>query len=156
MSESNRDELVLRIDRLENANRRWKSTSFGALLVVAVLLGVTAYAFSQRQPQGQPPAQAGSQFTVDATTMATAYANFCRVTGTPEELILDFGLNIQEQPTEPVKVTNRLVINFYTAKRLLGALHMAVQQHENAYGELETDIKKRARAGAGKRPGEQE
>jgi hypothetical protein len=81
--------------------------------------------------------------------MSAAYANFCRVTGTPEELVLDFGLNTQMNPVpsgEPVKLTHRLVINFFTAKRLLGALHMAVQQHENLYGVLEVDIQKRVRS----------
>jgi hypothetical protein len=84
---------------------------------------------------------------VDTSALSTAYANFCRVTGTPEELVLDFGLNTQMTPTpsEPVKLTHRLAINFFTAKRLLGALHMAVQQHENVYGVLEVDIQKRVR-----------
>jgi hypothetical protein len=92
---------------------------------------------------------------VDTTTLSSAYANFCRVTGTPEELVLDFGLNTQMTPvpSEAVKLTHRLVMNYYTAKRLLGALHMAVQQHENTYGVLETDIQKRVRAGAAPRPG---
>src|SRR5438094_3989426 len=106
-------------------------------------------------PLGQPPMQAPPgapppQFTVDTTGMSAAYANVCRVTGTPEELVLDFGLNTQMPPvpTEPVKLTRRLVMNYFTAKRLLGALHMAVQQHENTYGVLETDVQKRVRQGA--------
>jgi hypothetical protein len=100
------------------------------------------------------PAQPQAQFSVDTTHLSTAYANFCRVTGTPEELVLDFGLNtsMQPQPTEPVKLTHRLVVNYFTAKRLLGALHMAVQQHENTYGVLEIDIQKRIRAPGGVRP----
>ena len=102
--------------------------------------------------EGQAPAQAQAQpqFSVDTTTLSSAYANFCRVTGTPEELVLDFGLNTQMTPvpSEAVKLNHRLVMNYYTAKRLLGALHMAVQQHENVYGVLETDIHKRMRAGA--------
>src|SRR5436309_13367228 len=114
------------------------------------------------QPLGQPPAQApggppqaGGGFTVDTTGMSAAYANFCRVTGTPEELVLDFGLNTQMAPvaTEPVKLTHRLVMNYFTAKRLLGALHMAVQQHENTYGAVETDVQKRVRQGAQQRLG---
>src|SRR6266446_1115600 len=101
-------------------------------------------------PLGQPPGQAlgqPPQFNVDTSAMSAAYANFCRVTGTPEELVLDFGLNTQMSPvpTEPVKLTHRLVMNYFTAKRLLGALHMAVQQHEHTYGVLETDIQKRVR-----------
>ncbi|HZU37422.1 MAG TPA: DUF3467 domain-containing protein, partial [Gemmataceae bacterium] len=99
---------------------------------------------AQPPAQGQPPAQ----FPVDLSQLSTAYANFCRVTGTPEELVLDFGLNtsMSPVPTEPVKLTHRLVVNFFTAKRLLGALHMAVQQHENVYGVLEIDIQKRMRS----------
>jgi hypothetical protein len=102
------------------------------------------------QAQGQPVQQPG-QFSVDTTALSTVYANFCRVTGTPEELVLDFGLNTQMTPVpaEPIKLTHRLVMNFYTAKRLLGALHMAVQQHENSYGILETDIQKRLRTNPG-------
>ena len=73
------------------------------------------------------------------------YANFCRVTGTPEELILDFGLNSQPYgvPTEPVEVKQRIVTNYYTAKRMLQALHLSVQRHEQAFGVLETDVQKR-------------
>jgi hypothetical protein len=84
---------------------------------------------------------------VDASSLSTVYANFCRVTGTPEELILDFGLNTQMTPVaaEPIKLTHRLVTNYYTAKRLLGALHMAIQQHESVYGVLEVDVQKRVR-----------
>jgi hypothetical protein len=101
---------------------------------------------TQPPAQAQPAAQPAN-FAVDTTALSTAYANFCRVTGTPEELVLDFGLNTQMTPvpTEPVKLTHRLVVNYFTAKRLLGALHMAVQQHENVYGVLETDIQKRVR-----------
>jgi hypothetical protein len=104
----------------------------------------------------ETPAQQSAQFTVDTNQLSTVYANFCRVTGTPEELVLDFGLNTQMMPqpnAEPIRVTHRLVMNYFTAKRLLGALHMAVQQHEGAYGVLETDIQKRLRPGVGGRPG---
>ncbi len=73
------------------------------------------------------------------------YANFCRVTGTPEELILDFGLNAQHfgNVAEPVDVKQRLVVNYFTAKRMLQALMMSVQRHEAAFGVLETDVQKR-------------
>jgi hypothetical protein len=98
-------------------------------------------------PQPTSGASPG-QFSVDSSHVSTAYANFCRVTGTPEELVLDFGLNTQmtPQPTESVKLTHRLVVNFFTAKRLLQAFQMAVHQHENVYGVLEVDIQKRIRA----------
>jgi len=97
---------------------------------------------TMNETRSNPPAR---DFTVDASQLQTAYANFARVTGTPEELVLDFGLNTHAtpNPNEPVRLTHRLVINYYTAKRLLGALHMSIQQHEQMYGVLETDIQKR-------------
>ena len=93
--------------------------------------------------EGDPQQQVRLQ--VDDSSASCSYANFCRVTGTPEELIIDFGLNSQPFgiPTEPVKITQRLVTNYFTAKRLLHALHLSVQRHEAAFGVLETDVNKR-------------
>lgn len=78
---------------------------------------------------------------------SASYANFCRVTGSPEELIVDFGLNPQPVgvPKDPIKVNQRIILNFYTAKRLLAALQMSVARHEAVFGVLETDINKRVR-----------
>jgi len=75
------------------------------------------------------------------------YANFCRVTGTPEELIIDFALNPQPVgiPRDPINVKQRIIVNFFTAKRLLAALSASVQRHEAIFGVLETDIQKRLR-----------
>lgn len=75
------------------------------------------------------------------------YTNFCRVTGTPEEIILDFGLNAEPfgKSTVPLKLSQRMVCNFYTAKRLLMALSVAVQRHEKTFGVLETDVNKRVK-----------
>lgn len=97
------------------------------------------------QPQAQPQAQAPQGVRVDDSKLTAMYANFCRVTGTPEELIIDFGLNPQPfgVPTEPVIVNQRIVTNFYTAKRMLHALQLTVQRHEQAFGVLETDVQKR-------------
>jgi hypothetical protein len=85
------------------------------------------------------------QVEVDDSEVNVCYANFCRVTGTPEELIVDFGLNAQPYgtPTKPIKVQDRVVMNMYTAKRMLHALHMTIQRHETAFGRLETDVQKR-------------
>ena len=82
---------------------------------------------------------------VDESHIVATYANFCRVTGTPEELIVDFGLNKQvgNQAPETIQLTQRIIVNFFTAKRLAYALHMAVQRHEQAFGTLETDVQKR-------------
>lgn len=85
------------------------------------------------------------QIKVDDTRALACYANFCRVTGTPEELIIDFGLNPQPigVPTEPVVINQRIITNYYTAKRMLHALHLTVQRHEQMFGVLEVDVQKR-------------
>jgi len=106
-------------------------------------------AVPEEKPAEQPPQQP-QQVQLDDSGILACYANFCRVNGTPEELIIDFGLNAQPfgAPTEALKVNQRLVINYYTAKRLLGALSMSVQRHEAAFGVLETDVQKRVLPGA--------
>ncbi|MEM0925430.1 MAG: DUF3467 domain-containing protein [Planctomycetota bacterium] len=109
---------------------------------------------SKKPEAAAPPAeQAQSQQPVqvqvnDDHALAT-YANFCRVTGSPEELIVDFGLNPQPigVPKEPIEVKQRIIVNFYTAKRLLAALQMSIARHEAVFGVLETDINKRVRPG---------
>lgn len=82
---------------------------------------------------------------VDESHILATYANFCRVTGTPEELIVDFGLNKQVGGTSPetIQLTQRIIVNFFTAKRLAYALGHAVARHESAFGTLETDVQKR-------------
>ncbi|WLD10215.1 DUF3467 domain-containing protein [Planctellipticum variicoloris] len=106
-------------------------------------------------PQGRPAAGPNElppgQLLVDDSAVAEGYANFCRVLSTAEELILDLGLN----PNPPngngmvVKVSQRVIMNHFTAKRLLTTLAMAVQQHEQAFGPLELNVGKRLRSPGG-------
>lgn len=96
-------------------------------------------------PVEQQPQQQMIQVQVEDGGAIALYANFCRVTGSPEELIIDFGLNPQPVgiPKDPIQVKQRIIVNYYTAKRLLAALNMSVQRHEAVFGVLETDIQKR-------------
>ena len=97
-------------------------------------------------PSSEPLPSATSRPTVIVEDAAAnlCYANFCRVTGTPEELILDFGLNSQPAGVpSSVEIKQRLVVNYFTAKRLLHALALSIQRHENTFGMLETDVQKR-------------
>lgn len=85
------------------------------------------------------------QQLLEPTDLEPLYANFVRVSGLPEEMILDFGLNPQAaggQPV-PVKVSQRLVMNYFTAKRLWMALGAFLQRHEQAFGEIQIDVNKR-------------
>jgi hypothetical protein len=97
--------------------------------------------------QEAPPPPQPVQVQVKDEDAIACYANFCRVTGSPEELIVDFGLNPQPVgiPKDPIVVKQRIIMNFFTAKRLLAALQMSVQRHEAVFGVLETDIQKRLR-----------
>jgi hypothetical protein len=95
-------------------------------------------------PTEQRPQQPG-QPLIEPEGLEPLYANFCRVSSTPEELVLDLGLNPQPfgGSTAPVKVTQRLVVNFFTAKRMWMALGVALQRHEQAFGPIEVDVNKR-------------
>ena len=97
-------------------------------------------------PEAAKPA-AAPQVQITDDKAVTSYANFCRVTGTPEEMIIDFGLNPQPVgiPTQPINITQRVVMNYYTAKRMLHALQLTLQRHEATFGVIEVDLARRAR-----------
>jgi Protein of unknown function (DUF3467) len=103
-------------------------------------------AASEAQQPARPAVQQQTEVVVDETGAHAAYANFARVTATPEEVIVDFALNPQPFAVgrQEVKVSQRLIMNFYTAKRLLGALQMTIQRHESAFGAIELDVRRRA------------
>ncbi len=98
-----------------------------------------------KEKENAAPTAVRPQLKIDDSHVVASYANFCRVTGTPEELIVDFGLNPQPMgvPAEPIPVSQRIVVNFFTAKRLYHALGMTLQRHEAAFGALEVDVNKR-------------
>ncbi|MBI2478600.1 MAG: DUF3467 domain-containing protein, partial [Planctomycetia bacterium] len=63
----------------------------------------------------EPQAQQMVQVQVEDQGAIALYANFCRVTGSPEELIIDFGLNPQPVgiPKDPIQVKQRIIVNYY-------------------------------------------
>jgi hypothetical protein len=85
------------------------------------------------------------QPTLEPASLEPIYTNFARVTGSPEELILDFGLNTDPtgNPNTPVQISQRLVMNYFTAKRLWMALAVSLKRQESVFGVLETDITRR-------------
>ena len=95
-----------------------------------------------------PAPEIQNEVVVDDASTVPSYTNFCRVTATPEEVILDFGLNPQPFATgrQDVKANQRIVMNFYTAKRLLSAMGMTIQRHEGTFGSVELDVRRRAGA----------
>ena len=99
---------------------------------------------SEHSPPSSPSPRV-AQVEVDASKTTSDYANFCRLSGTPEELLIDFGLNAQPTSltTQPIAVSQRIVTGWHTAKRLLQVLQLTVERHEAAFGVLETDARKR-------------
>lgn len=67
----------------------------------------------------------------------THYANIAIVTSMPEELVINFGLNAM--PPTPqrevnIEVSNRVVLNYASAKRLAITLGNVIQRYEAAHG----------------------
>jgi hypothetical protein len=93
------------------------------------------------QPQEVPP----PQIQIDDSKVVSTYSNFCRLSGTPEELIFDFGLNFPPSGVSirPIAVTQRIIMDYFTAKRTLHALQLTIERHENVFGVLETDVQRR-------------
>jgi hypothetical protein len=84
---------------------------------------------------------------LDDSNVVALYANMCRVASTPEEVILDLALNQNPMggSTEKIRVSQRVILNHYTAKRLAALLAATVQRHEQVFGVLETDVRKRVK-----------
>ncbi len=95
-------------------------------------------------------AQAGQQVQVriDDADMASVYVNFFRVTGNPDEVLLDLGMYSQviaPSGPEPIDLTHRVVMNFVTAKKLAEVMRVVVARHEQAFGAIEVDPNRRLR-----------
>jgi hypothetical protein len=82
---------------------------------------------------------------IDIRDVPSIYANYCRVTGLAEEVVIDFGLSADssEMARDAVKTNERVIVSFFTAKRLLDALQVTVNRHESAFGSVETNVEKR-------------
>ncbi len=100
--------------------------------------------------QATPPQQTqeqGIELSYDKSAHAT-YSNLCRATGTPEEVIMDFALNpnaFGPVLAEPLKVDHRIVMGYEAAKRTAMVLMETVRRHEERFGAIELDPRKRLR-----------
>jgi len=92
------------------------------------------------------------QLRIDERNMQACYANAFRTNGTAEEVILDFGLNLmnpatqqpqQGQPEIIFQISERVIMNYYSAKRLAITLSQLIRRHEEQFGDLEMDVAKR-------------
>lgn len=89
---------------------------------------------------------------VDESKAQTVYVSGFRPTSTAEEVMLDVGLNLvrptgnKEHPYDLVfQVSNRLVMSYYSAKRLAITLNQVVRGFEQQFGAIELNAAKRRR-----------
>ncbi len=98
-----------------------------------------------------PPDQRQISLEIDDSQAKAFYTNFCKVSSSAEELILDLALNqapLGSSPSGKVRIEQRIVMSPYTAKRLAQLLTSSIQRHEQALGPIETDIGKRLQQNA--------
>jgi hypothetical protein len=107
----------------------------------------------------QAQQQTGQQqvrLRVNDANMTTSYCNAFRTNTTAEEVFLDFGVNMlvpnpQAAPQEgqvageiEFVVNDRVIMNYYTAKRLALLLGQVIRNHEQRFGTLELNAQKRS------------
>jgi len=84
----------------------------------------------------QPQAQQNTlRLRYDKAT--TAYANLAVVTTTPEEVIMNFGINAMPPSQEKeinIEISDRIVMTYASAKRLAITLGNIIQRFEGANG----------------------
>ena len=82
------------------------------------------------------------QVLVDERDMKTLYANAYRIHTAEQEAVIDFGFKMpnpnaqQGQQQVLLKVTDRVVISYVTAKRLALSLQQLVKRFEQQFGEI--------------------
>jgi hypothetical protein len=75
----------------------------------------------------------------DDSGMSTSYANVCNVASTREEVTLLFGTNQTwhtGQKEVAIKLSDRIIVSPFAAKRLLMLLTNVVEQYEQRFGKL--------------------
>ena len=78
--------------------------------------------------------------------LTTTYANVCRIAQTPNEVVIDFGMNLNffgQIIDEPLKLEQRIILSHDAAKRLCLHLTQTIQAYEAKYGVIELDVTKR-------------
>ncbi len=82
---------------------------------------------------------AGHKVKWDDKDLTTSYANVCNVSSTREEVTLLFGTNETGLSKEGMRVrlTERIVLSPYAAKRLAQVIGNVMEEYEKRFGKLE-------------------
>jgi hypothetical protein len=99
----------------------------------------------QFQPGGAAPQGGQIAISFDDSDATLIYANMLRLHSSPEDFAIDLSYipNPALIQNRPLKVTNRVILSPANAKRLLGMLSQGVKRHEEQFGTIELDPKKR-------------
>jgi hypothetical protein len=104
---------------------------------------VTAATAGATQTAGQ------TKIVWDDSNMRSAYANVSNVAGGREEIVLLFGMNQAwhaGQSEVKVKLTDRIVLSPFAAKRLAMLLNNVIADYEKKFGKLEIGVDRPAGA----------
>jgi len=111
--------------------------------------------------ESQAQQQTGKQqvrLRIDQRDVHTCYANAFRTNATAEEVIVDFGLNqivaaqqraeaaaAEGDPSGEIvfQINNRVILNYYSAKRLVLTLGQLIRRYEDQFGELQLNVAER-------------
>ena len=95
-------------------------------------------AANRQSGQGAGLTQAeGMKIKWDDSNMRSGYANVCNVASTREEVVMLFGINQawnRGQKEIAIKLTDRIVVNPFAAKRLSLLLAGVVKEYESRFG----------------------
>jgi hypothetical protein len=76
----------------------------------------------------------------DDSQLKSSYANVCNVTSTREEVVLVFGMNeawTGGQKEVTVRLSDRVILSPFAAKRLVGLLANVIREYETRFGALD-------------------
>lgn len=87
----------------------------------------------------------------DASNMSTSYANVVNVSSTREEVTLVFGTNVTlytGQNEVTVKLSDRIILSPFAAKRLMVLLNNVMGEYEKRFGQLNIEPRPEPRPAA--------
>ena len=131
----------------KKGSERKESTIANPAKSAVIPLPSAAAAPAEKTPPQQQLEQ--TKLSIQVGNARTTYANLARVTGTPEEVILDLALNpnaFGQVLDESIQVDHRIVMSYAASKRLLMVLNEVVRRYEERFGHIEIDVARRVRS----------
>ena len=88
--------------------------------------------------EGRRPVQ---RIQVDDRGVKVESSDYWLITGTPEEVVFRFG-DTKRNPGGPIKITHKVNVNYFTAKRLFAALAQTIKMYEDALKSMDVGLEK--------------